>query len=311
MLDRPHKVAIVGAGMTGLTAADYLTRNGVHVQVFDKGRARGGRISTRRTAHGTFDYGAPAIQAEKDEFRAFLASHGASIGACGALYGTPTMRSIFDTLGDGLPIRQEVRIARLSHEPSGWALRTAGGKSYAFFDDVVVAMPAPQARDLVRDSDPELADALNHVRMQPVWSCLVRFEQPLPELSIGPGGPIMRADRMGDRPGRTNEETCWVIHMNPSFTELHLHADPAVIAPFILQTFAEYCDISLPNIVYLNAHRWRYAFADQPLGRPFLASQLPGLYVGGDWTLGRRAEHGFESGVAMAKSVLSRVAAPV
>jgi predicted NAD/FAD-dependent oxidoreductase len=221
------------------------------------------------------------------------------------------MRSILDTLGKGLPIRQETRIERLIHEPKGWVLRTGGGTSYAHFDDVIVTVPAPQARDLVSECDPELAHALNDIRMLPVWSCSVRFEDVLPEFVLPEDGLIMRAECMGNRPGRAHDETCWIIHMTPAFTETHLYADPAVIAPFILQTFAEASGISLPGVRYLNAHRWRYAFADQPLGRPYLTSGLPGLVAGGDWTLGRRAEHGFESGVAMAKMVLSRVASPV
>ena len=311
MLERSHKIAIIGAGMTGLTAADVLSKSGIDVQVFDKGRVRGGRISTRRTAHGLFDHGAPAIDVKGSDFRQFLTELGAQQDDAGRLYGTPGMRSLFDGLGGGLPVRQEVRIARVEKEDQGWVLCTEGGRSFAHFDEVIVTVPAPQASDLVARCDPNLSSEIAAIRMLPVWTCLVEFEQPLSGFDVPMNGPILRADMMGRKPGRDDKRSAWVIHMDRAFTEENLHTDPAMIAPFILQTFAEACRIKLPGVVYLNAHRWRYAFADQPLGRPFLESTEPGLLVGGDWTLGRRAEDGFESGRAMAKSVLSRVTSPV
>ena len=51
-------VAVIGAGMAGLAAARTLAAAGHAVQVFDKGRGIGGRLSTRRTDYGAFDHGA-------------------------------------------------------------------------------------------------------------------------------------------------------------------------------------------------------------------------------------------------------------
>lgn len=41
-------VAIIGAGMAGLSCARALVQAGVAVELFDKGRGPGGRMSTRR-----------------------------------------------------------------------------------------------------------------------------------------------------------------------------------------------------------------------------------------------------------------------
>jgi predicted NAD/FAD-dependent oxidoreductase len=49
---------IVGAGMAGLTAASYLSRNGWQVTLLDKGRGPGGRMATRHSGEACFDYGA-------------------------------------------------------------------------------------------------------------------------------------------------------------------------------------------------------------------------------------------------------------
>ena len=59
--DRP-RVAVIGAGMSGLTCASRLGERGFEVSVFDKGRGPGGRSSTRRVdldgAEVGFDHGA-------------------------------------------------------------------------------------------------------------------------------------------------------------------------------------------------------------------------------------------------------------
>jgi cation diffusion facilitator CzcD-associated flavoprotein CzcO len=49
------KLAIIGAGMAGLAAAERLRANGASCVLFDKSRGVGGRMSTRRTGDLQFD----------------------------------------------------------------------------------------------------------------------------------------------------------------------------------------------------------------------------------------------------------------
>ncbi len=310
-MDKPLEhslgIAIIGAGITGLTAADQLVKAGRDVEIFDKGRGSGGRISTRRTEGGIFDHGAPELQATSGAFRDFLAELGAVPGDCGSNYGAPGMRSIFDPLISRLNIRQGVEIDGLARDSRGWVVRLTNGRSEAHFHTVLVTAPAPQAQVLVAPVAPKITREISSVRMQPVWTCLVEFDAPLPLPGKLEGrGRVLRADRMASKPARQDKREAWVIHMRPEYVLEDVFADRAIVAPLILEAFGEAYGISLPRARYLDAHRWRYAFADQPLGRPFLGDAESGLLVGGDWTLGRRAEHGFESGLEMAKAVLSR-----
>lgn len=78
------KVAIIGAGMAGLTCAQDLAQCGMDVVVFDKGRGLGGRMATRRTDGSfQFDHGTQYLSSHSAGFSAMLTS-AKSAGAVGA-----------------------------------------------------------------------------------------------------------------------------------------------------------------------------------------------------------------------------------
>jgi predicted NAD/FAD-dependent oxidoreductase len=62
------RVAIVGAGIAGLWLARRLAEAGHRVQVYEKARGPGGRVSTRRTERGHFDHGAQYFTARDPDF---------------------------------------------------------------------------------------------------------------------------------------------------------------------------------------------------------------------------------------------------
>ena len=66
--DAPGTVAIIGAGIAGLVCAQMLSSVGIQVVVFDKARAPGGRITTRRRDDFEWDMGAQMFTAENDLF---------------------------------------------------------------------------------------------------------------------------------------------------------------------------------------------------------------------------------------------------
>jgi predicted NAD/FAD-dependent oxidoreductase len=72
-------VLIIGAGMTGLTAARRLSDHGVESVLLDKGRAVGGRMATRRIGEARFDHGAQHFGLIDQDFRR-TAVHWMSIG---------------------------------------------------------------------------------------------------------------------------------------------------------------------------------------------------------------------------------------
>lgn len=77
MLSMPSKttfknIAIIGAGMAGITAARTLAQAGHSVTVFEKSKGVGGRMSTRRTEFGGFDHGAQYFTVRDERFRTMM-----------------------------------------------------------------------------------------------------------------------------------------------------------------------------------------------------------------------------------------------
>ena len=66
------RVAIIGAGMSGLACARRLVDAGLSPVVFDKGQGIGGRMATRRVDGLQFDHGAQYVTAQDSGFAAVL-----------------------------------------------------------------------------------------------------------------------------------------------------------------------------------------------------------------------------------------------
>ncbi len=65
-------IAIIGAGMAGITAARTLVQAGHRVTVFEKSRSVSGRLSTRRSEFGSFDHGAQYFTVRDARFRQMM-----------------------------------------------------------------------------------------------------------------------------------------------------------------------------------------------------------------------------------------------
>jgi renalase len=167
--DRPshgpvRRVAVVGAGIAGLTCARTLTDHGFAVTVFDKGRGPGGRTATRRVNPDlAFDHGAQYFTARDPNFvrsvgvwleRGVVAEWGGRIvklqGGAAAdttpqprYVGVPGMSAVAAHLAAGLAVQWETLTARSSVSPAGWQLVDESGGGYGPFDFLVVALPAP------------------------------------------------------------------------------------------------------------------------------------------------------------------------
>lgn len=303
-------IAIIGAGLAGLSAARALTAAGRRVRLFDKGRAPGGRLATRRVAHAgaehRFDHGAQYLRADGEAFAALLAEAGTEPWPDPPRrVPLPGMSALGRHLARGLDVATARHVAALRREGPGWlvAHRNANrpedaGVAEGPFVAVLVTTPAPQAIPLLAPHAPALGAALAGMRYAPCWTVLAAFAArlDLPD-TLRDHGPVGFAARDSAKPGREAAQENWVIQAGPAFSRAHLEEAPGAVAAALLAA------LPAPEPLFAVAHRWRYALPETPLGVPFLREGTLGY--ASDGCLGGRAESAFVSGAALAADLLA------
>jgi len=321
------KIAIIGAGITGIACAHRLRTRGYSPTILEKSRGIGGRLATRRTEDGlTFDHGGQYLTVGTDGFSRFLEPAVGS-GALRPWYprgkadqedgqlvwyvGVPAINALLKPMCSDLDIRLGTQVRAIAPEAGLWRLDTDDSSDALQFDIVICTAPAPQTQNLLA-FDPDIRAWLDRVTMAPCWAAMLAFETPLTtEYDVGRdrSHPLEWIGRDSSKPGRYASRDCWVLHAEPGWSREHLEAEKADVARMLLDAFAQALPgRSLPEPVHATAHRWRHARTVTPLGAPFLASNDRTLFAGGDWCLGPAAESGFQSGAAIAEAVADRLA---
>lgn len=309
------RIAIIGAGLAGLSAAGALKVAGHHVALFDKARGPGGRMSTRRveTAQGTafFDHGAqyftardPAFAAEVARWQTAGAAARWPVAGSGAWVGTPGMNAIVKALAAEHDVQWNRRIEQISRHGDHWQLIDAAGAETA--DAVIVAIPAEQAADLLASHQRDWSAMALATRSQPCWTVMAAFGASVAIAAdcLRDAGAIGWAARNSAKPGRTGPES-WVIQGAPDWSAAHLEADGEAIISRLLEAFAKVAGGNLPALLAVQAHRWRFAMSGAA-GRTALWDDALGLGLCGDWLIGPRIECAWLSGQALGALVPRR-----
>lgn len=290
------RIAVIGAGMAGLACAQALAAAGAAVTVFDKGRGLGGRLATRRSAVGSFDHGAPAVQAT-DGFADVLAGPHAAPWGPDTWVGLPGASALVRPLAQGVDVRTQVEVKGIANDGDGWRI-AADDLTEGPFALLVLAIPQPQALRLLGGQG-ALAQALSGVEMRPVWTAMYAFDAPLPapDRLCPDAGAVELAVRETAKPGREGAER-WVVHAAEDWTRAALEIDKPEAAARLLPAFLALAGAPDARAVHAEAHRWRFGLTTRALGRPFVRQGSLGLC--GDWCLGATAQDAWTSGRALA-----------
>lgn len=302
------KTAVIGAGLAGLSCARMLADAGQAVTVFDKGRGLGGRIATRRRDDWEFDHGSIVMRPEATEFTAFLKDppQAAFWDAGRGWTGLQGASGVVKPLAEGLCIHKTARVTGLSRSAQGWSLDGPEEAQGMVFDRVVLAIPQPQALELVTPW-PAVAAQIAPAQMDPCWTVMAGFDAPLETpltFQRYDHGPIATLARERAKPQRRGSGDGWVIQAGADWSRKHLEHSAEDIAPLLLPAFfdAIACDPVAPAITM--AHRWRYGLTRTPLGQSHVLDTALGLGLCGDWCLGATAEAALQSGRSLGTALL-------
>lgn len=326
-IGHPHgSVGIVGAGISGLACARLLTRRGVRVRIFDKARGVGGRTSARREGDLRFDHGAQYFTARDERFRRHVATwmkegvvaewRGRIVALADGrtrpsesqtrYVGVPGMNAIAKHLSRSLEVTTRTRVGRLTRQADRWLLHDDANRELGAFDAVVLALPAPQAADLLT-ALPVLARQARACQLSPCWAVMVAFETPLGLPFDGAfihDSPLGWIARNNSKPGRPERE-CWVLHASPEWSAAHLEASGETVGTQLLAALREAVGIGGLRPVHVATHRWRYALPVEPLSVGCLWEEATRVAVCGDWCQDNRIEGAFLSGLEAADRILA------
>jgi renalase len=305
------KFAVIGAGLAGLACARRLADAGRAVTVFDKGRVAGGRMATRRTGLATWDHGAQYFTARDPGFGQLVVQArdagqletwrprwpGGEQEERSLWVGVPGISALPRWMARSLDVVSCTRILSLSRRAAMWNLTDDRGGSFEGFDLVVVAMPAPQAAALA-DGHSDLARTVASVRMDPCWAVMAAFERRLDaelDADWSPDPVLPWLARNSSKPGRAGLDA-WVLHADAAWSREHLDDDAGPVQAALLGRLAERLSLVLPPVAAVEAHRWRHARVEGPLGEAYLLDRGAGIAFCGDWCLDARVEAAFMSG---------------
>jgi predicted NAD/FAD-dependent oxidoreductase len=319
-------VAVVGGGIAGLTAARALAEKQLNVTVFDKGRAVGGRISTRSDSGLAFDHGATKFTVTDPRFKRFVGeliregavarwnatavtidgeSIAGKMGGVDYYVGTPGMNAPAIKLAHGLDVRSSTRVGHVDRESDQWRLLSEDGRHLGAFDVLIVATPPAQAVPLL-DRAPALREVAAGVSMEPCWAVMAAFSSGLPvpwEAAKVNNSAIEWVARDGAKPGRSNPQS-WVIHASAEWSTRHIELPVGDVVDRLLAELQPAVGGRLPVPDFAKAHRWRFARPVNPLPERSLWDGQRRAGICADWCGKGDVQSAYLSGLDVAGRIV-------
>lgn len=316
-------VAVVGAGIAGCACAAVLIGAGVDVTVLDRGRAAGGRMSSR-TLHGRpVDLGASYLTARDPRFQAVLDAwvdrgvarpwtdrfpvlSPAGLGAPkpGPMrYGAPAgLRSLVEDLAGPLQVRQQAQVTAVGPGP----VVHVDGEPPRPYDAVVLAMPDPQALAVLDIGHTEARAAVAAREWLPVLALAAGFDARGWDLD----GAFVHDDPVlewvaDDGTRRGDGAPVLVAHSTSAFAAAHLQ-DPAAAETAMVAALTGL--LALPAPTWAQVQRWTYAKPAGPRDEPFHLGPEVGLC--GDGWGASKVEAAWLSGTALGEALSARLQNP-
>ncbi|MGC6510216.1 MAG: FAD-dependent oxidoreductase [Myxococcota bacterium] len=327
------KIAVIGAGLAGLSCARILHDHGIEVQVFDKGRGPGGRMSTRISRSDTnwrLDHGTPSFHCQDKRFllrvksweqHGVIQSWNAPIGWLSKnghfnpdetekthYVGFPKMSALPEHLARDLNIKTGIKITKIERQSGQWKLRDESNDKFGPFDEVVICIPSVQCRALLPDRF-GLPWLDTNTNLLGCFTYLIRLDEKInvPWGMVKCQHPIIsKIIREDSKPGRPSE-SLWTVHAMEEWTQARIDTPPIDLQSEVLDAFFGLLG-QHAEVITIQAHRWRYAQSTSSTPQDVYRDTAEGLSICGDWLRGSKlsVEDAYLSGSAAAGRILGQ-----
>lgn len=303
------KIIVVGAGLSGLSAARELSSRGHDVTVFDKGRGVGGRLATRRAGSAVFDHGAQFFTARSDEFQQQVDSwistgvvrewcrgfesddgHARYVGATG-------MTALAKDLAVGLDVRTSMLVFSLVQHNDGWNVITDDGVAH-YADKVLLTAPLPQSFSLMFSAGIEMPEDLRGIDYDRTLGLLVTLAHADTHAIPAPGA-LQNPDSVfsfiaNNSAKGISATTALTFHANPAWSLEHFELPTDEIGAALLTAAQPWLGKSL--VVHREVKKWRFATPQRVWPETFWMHESHTLALAGDVFAGPKVEGAYLSG---------------
>ncbi len=316
----PRRVVIVGAGLSGLTAARALASAGCDVMVLERASGPGGRMATRRIDGATFDHGAQFFTVRTDGFDSQVRqwmhrdlvhvwNHGFGDGDGYPRYAaTAGMNTLAKDLAATSTVEYGTMAFRLflDHHDTGSPVAVMSDDGVIRgCDHVVVSTPLPQAYSLVLSAELELTEHPFHDDYDRTVALLAVLDRPV---AIGASGGRQHPDAtfsfIGDNRSKgVSQVPALTFHAGPAWSDEHWALDRSAAADRLLEAARPW--LSDAAVVEHQVKRWRFATPRRVWPEPSWSTADGRIIVCGDAFAGPRIEAAYLSGLAAAEQIVA------
>lgn len=293
------RVAIIGAGVSGLTTAHALRTLPLEVTIFEKSRGYGGRAATRGRYGCRYDHGANYFSPTSERVERLVTAHLPSDGLVDI--GRPvwqfdddgtlsrpsdsangpkwTYRQGISRLGKLLArfsraeVHHQTRVERLERRDEHWVVQTEGGAAFSPFEAVVVTPPAPQAAEVLAASTgggartDRVQRAIAEVGYTSQFSYVFAFDRILSRpgpfygaRATGGDHPLAWIGFEHDKPGHVKTgHSIVVVQTAPEWTAPRVDQEPDTFVPEVKEWAEDVLVADLRHPIWYDVQRWRYA----------------------------------------------------
>lgn len=314
-----QKIAVIGAGIAGLTASKMLAQKGFSIDVFDKGRGVGGRMSSRRTQWGYLDHGCQYFTVKDPLFKQFLQEYHSLMTIWKGRFFSwfqgdfqpitleksrylPTVRmnNLCKQIASEANVSLQTPIVSLIREDDQWILTDDNSNCYGGYDWVIVTAPPRQTYDLIKNHS-HIAQEVGAIEMSPSYSLMLVLAK---DQDFGFEGLQLEHPVLGwiginsSKPNR-GKSLSLVIQSNFNWAENNLDCDRILIAETMKKEAKKVLSADFESIIYESLHLWRYALPKSINSQGYYLDKKEKLAICGDWCLSGKVESAFLSAYSL------------
>ncbi len=322
-------VAIIGAGLAGLTCGTALKGLVPHLKIFEKSIFPGGRIGHFSAGEYEFNHGAQFFTVNNPLFLNIVSAWQAdnivrpwdawivelqkgqisnSDLSSQRFVGYPRMLTMAETLARNCDIVYSSNICEMEEQSDGgWRLFNQRGDYLGAFDVVILATAAHETATLCRV--PEIRKMAEKIEMSVCWSGMFAFDNKLDlpydaaHVLDSPLSWICRYQQANP----ATEADCWVLHASPEWSQKYVASFRGRVMHALLDAFWEATDLPEQQPISSSVHCWKPAYPINPINQDSLFVEEHAVGACGDWCTAPRTEGAVLSGFSMADRVMKHI----